>query len=152
MTAPLRIRVHGTPAGQGSKSYKGRWGGKPILADSNEKALIPWRDAVRSEAQRALEAGAVPILEGPIRLRADVLMPRPKAHFRGGKQAHLLRPDAPLWCSQTPDIDKVARSICDALTDAGVWRDDKQVADLRIRQLYALIGESPGALITISPL
>lgn len=147
----ITIRVHGTPAGQGSKSYKGRWGGRPVLADSNEKALIPWRDAVRAEAQRVIEAGAEPIPSGPVQMRALVIVARPKSHYRTGRSAHRLREDAPMWCAKSPDLDKVARSICDALTDAGAWGDDKQVAHLDMRQIYAT-ADSPGALITITAL
>ena len=35
-----------------------------------------------------------------------------------------------------PDVDKVARFCLDALTDAGIWLDDKQVTDLQLFKVY----------------
>ena len=148
MSEGMQFRVNAVPAGQGSKRHMGRG----ILIDDNRPALKSWREAVRSEAQRAMELGAEPLLTGPIRLRVIAIMPRPKAHFRTGKHADKLRPDAPMYVASTPDLDKVARSIGDALTDAGAWHDDRQVAHLDIEQRYAAPGEAPGALITITPL
>lgn len=37
----------------------------------------------------------------------------------------------------TPDIDKCARFILDAISDANVWLDDKQVTDLQVFKQYA---------------
>lgn len=144
----FQIRVNATPAGQGSKRHVGHG----VMVEDAGDRLVSWREAIRSEAQGVLEAGAEPILAGPIGVKARIIMPRPKRHFRTGKHAGELRADAPYWCDTTPDVDKVTRSILDALTDAGVWRDDRQVAWPDIRQVYAAPGEAPGALITITPL
>lgn len=40
------------------------------------------------------------------------------------------------------DLDKLERNLYDALTDAGVWRDDSQAVDGRVAKLMA-IPESP---------
>jgi Holliday junction resolvase RusA-like endonuclease len=37
----------------------------------------------------------------------------------------------------TPDIDKCARFVLDAISDAGIWLDDKQVTDLQVFKRYA---------------
>lgn len=48
------------------------------------------------------------------------------------------------------DMDNVAKSLLDALTYAGVWRDDYQIHDLRLVRLPA---EKPGCvLVTIEPM
>jgi crossover junction endodeoxyribonuclease RusA len=49
------------------------------------------------------------------------------------------------WPMRTPDLSKLARSTEDALTDAGIWRDDARVVE------YGLLakrypGEGRGAL------
>lgn len=144
----FQICVNAIPAGQGSKRHVGHG----VMVEQAGPRLKSWREAIRSEAQDAIEAGATPILEGPIAVVARIIMPRPKSHFRTGKHAGELRADAPYWCATTPDVDKVTRSMFDALTDAGVWRDDRQVAWPDIRQVYAAPGEAPGAVITITPL
>jgi crossover junction endodeoxyribonuclease RusA len=52
-----------------------------------------------------------------------------------------------------PDIDKLARSTCDALSDAGVWADDSRVIELQLLKVFP--GEhsealaAPGASIHI---
>jgi Holliday junction resolvase RusA-like endonuclease len=51
-------------------------------------------------------------------------MPRPKKHFRANGE---LRDDAPTYHTQAPDIDKLSRSILDALKGIS-WRDDGQVS------------------------
>ena len=48
-----------------------------------------------------------------------------------------------------PDIDKLQRSTLDALGEAGVWRDDSQVVDIRAWKSYA-DNETPGAVITVA--
>lgn len=51
----------------------------------------------------------------------------------------------PCWPTtrSSGDIDKLQRAVFDALTDAGVWRDDSQVVDVRARKVH--IGDD-GAL------
>jgi crossover junction endodeoxyribonuclease RusA len=139
-----QFEVRGTPAPQGSKRHVGRG----ILVEAGGPRVKAWREAVRSEAQDAI--GGDDPLGGPVYLSVTFLMPRPKSHYRTGKHAAELRPDAPMWVAQTPDIDKLIRATLDALTDAGAWHDDRQVADLRARQMYAGGPLRPGALITVA--
>jgi hypothetical protein len=37
------------------------------------------------------------------------------------------------------------RAVCDALTDAGVWRDDSQLVELEAQKVYAV--DAPGVEI-----
>jgi crossover junction endodeoxyribonuclease RusA len=75
--------------------------------------------------------------------------PRPKSHYRTGRNAHLLRDDAPEFKMSRPDGEKLERSTYDALTDAGVWRDDAQVVDAHWTKVYS---DSPGAHLVIEAL
>jgi hypothetical protein len=55
--------------------------------------------------------------------------------------------------SVTPDLSKLVRAVEDALTDAGVWRDDALVVRYHeLEKRYAAVGEGPGVLISIRPL
>jgi Holliday junction resolvase RusA-like endonuclease len=49
---------------------------------------------------------------------------------------------------QKPDIDKLARSVLDALTDSEIIEDDSRVVHLTCSKIWA--DEQPGVLITIS--
>ena len=144
----ITIRVYGTPAPQGSKA-RGRHGGVYEMS----KHLPAWRRAV-------IEACADPVrddreasepLTGPVALTVVFLMARPAMHFRRGVHVSELRPDAPARPATRPDISKLIRGTEDALTEAGIWGDDGQVADLCAAKVYCRPGDPPGARITIEP-
>lgn len=125
MTAPITIHVEGTPAPQGSKRAFVVNGRAVITEDS--KKTRPWREDVRQAAISEM-AGEAP-LDGPIALWVDFYLPKPKS---------VKRP----YPSVRPDSDKLARAFCDALTSAGVYKDDSQVVDLTVTKRY---GDRPGA-------
>ncbi|MFZ1730810.1 MAG: RusA family crossover junction endodeoxyribonuclease [Bacteroidota bacterium] len=56
------------------------------------------------------------------------LLPRPKSHFRSGRNAHLLRETAPRFPTSKPDADKLSRAVLEALTGVA-YKDDAQVID-----------------------
>jgi len=127
----MRIVVYGTPGPQGSKRHVGNG----IMVESSAK-VKPWRLAVKYEAL-AVRAGAPPI-DGPVFVRMVFTFLRPKSHYRTGKNAHLLRDDAPKQPCVAPDLSKLLRSTEDALTDAGVWRDDSRVVEyVRAAKVWA---------------
>jgi len=63
---------------------------------------------------------------GPVRVSFLFRFKRPKSHYRTGRNAHILKDDAPQFHTQTPDLDKLIRSTQAALSSV-VWRDDSQV-------------------------
>lgn len=138
---PTTITVHGRPAPQGSKDQFGR---------EVSKLVKPWREAVRGECQRAIEAGCETYPTGPVVVSIEFRMPRPKAHYRTGKHAHELRADAPTWVDKTPDLDKCLRSTLDALTASGIIGDDRQIA--RLADVDQKYGARPGAWISVGRL
>ena len=72
---------------------------------------------------------------------------RPRSHYRQGRFAHLLRPSAPVWpVTRGADLDKVCRLVNDALTDAGVWRDDAQCVSLVATREFAPEGRGLSGL------
>lgn len=48
-----------------------------------------------------------------------------------------------------PDIDKLARAALDAITSAGVFRDDSQVTQLAAMKRLAGVDEVPGLHLSI---
>ena len=118
----FRVIVHGTPAPQGSKRHLGHG----IMVESS-KRLPAWRSLVTDEAWAARNGAAT--ITGAVRLAVTFGFRRPKSHFGTGRNAGNLLALAPAYPSgrNIGDLSKHIRSIEDALTDAGVWRDDDQV-------------------------
>lgn len=130
-----RVFVPGHPAAQGSKAFKGMRNGKPILVEQSER-VKPWRQMVATAAQFASRG----LADGPVGIRLDFVMPRPKT---ASETAVLLA------TKRTGDVDKLCRAVFDALS--GVWfTDDAQVVDLRATKRVALHGETPGVHITMT--
>lgn len=130
------VRVPGIPAPQGSKRHVGN--GRMI---ESSKHVGPWRERV---ALAAYSACPQPIL-GALRVSLLFTMPRPKSHYRTGRNSHLLREAAPDYPTGKPDVDKLARAILDALT--GVWwDDDSRVVSLGAVKVY---GTSPSVSIHV---
>lgn len=148
----LVIVVHGTPAPQGSKRHVGRG----IMVESS-KAVKPWREAVKWAALEALRTGpedeqgmaervGYPFDDAPVVVDVLFYLPRPRSHYRTGKNGHLLRDAAPRYPHGKPDIDKLLRSTLDALGEAMVWRDDSRVVAITAHKHYG----RPGARIEVA--
>lgn len=125
----LQFTVPGIAAPQGSKT-RTRFG----MREDNPRTK-PWRATVTSYALDARNGH--PPLTGPVLLDLIIELPRPKSHFRTGKHAGELKPNAPRFCTTKPDASKLARAIEDALVDAGLLRDDALVAQLHVAKVYA---------------
>lgn len=124
---PITITIPGVPKPQGSKT-RTRYG----MREANPRTL-PWRAAVAAHARIVMRDQA-PITT-PVHVVARFTFPRPKSHYRTGKHAHELRPDAPSWCSTTPDLDKLCRAILDSLSGI-ILRDDSLVVKLDATKVY----------------
>lgn len=148
----LKVVVHGMPAPQGSKrGYVVN--GRAVMVESSKK-VKPWREAVKHAALDA-HAQAAP-LAGPLMITVVYTLPRAKSHYRTGRNAHLLRDNAPRWPAGKPDGDKLDRATLDALTDAGVWLDDAQVVVRVSVKSYPAVHpkalQTPGAYIRVTVL
>lgn len=124
----VAFRVNGIPAPQGSKRAF-VVNNRAVLTESSAK-VKPWREAVVNAAIEAMNGR--PPFAGPVTVLVTFRLPRPKTVKR----------DLP---SVRPDVDKLARSTCDALTTARVFHDDSQICDLHVSKRYGI----PGADITV---
>lgn len=124
----LSFVAYGTPIAQGSK-IRNRHGGMREAS----KQLTPWRQNVAREA--ALAMRGAPLLAGPLEVRMWLSFPRPKAHFGTGRNASQLRPSAPKFHAQTPDVDKCVRAMLDGMAGV-VYRNDSQVAAVSARRMW----------------
>ena len=131
---PVRVVVWGTPIPQGSmKAFMPRGGRFPVVTADNKKTK-PWRQAIID----ACLASDFAMAEGPVRLEVAFYLPRPKSAPKSVQQP-----------AKKPDLDKLVRAVCDALTAAGVWRDDSQVVRLTATKTFAGEGFAPCACIEV---
>lgn len=128
----LFVFVPGIPAPQGSKRHVGRG----IMIESSKK-VAPWRSVVALTVGEIVDAP----LDGPIAVRLDFVMPRPKSTPK-------TRATPP--AVKKPDIDKLVRAILDAIT-AVAWHDDSQVVSVAATKRIAELDERPGVLIRVEP-
>ena len=160
MAEPVTIRVLGRPAPQGSKrAFVIRGGprkGQAAVIESSHDRVKSWRQAVLDAALNAQDAFAPADdpgfpLAGPLEVSMVFVMPRPKSHYRTGRNAHLLRDSAPAYPHGKPDVSKLCRAAEDALTDAGIWADDAQVVryDVLGKCWEGQVHGLPGARISV---
>ncbi len=137
------FHVPGKPIPQGSK----RWLPEGRMIEAN-KDLRPWRATVTAYTIKAMrEVEAQWPLTGPLDVSMTFTFTRPKSHYGTGRNAGKVKPNAPRFYDRTPDIDKIVRSVNDGITDAGLWKDDDQVAFLTAVKLY---GEQAGVTVRIT--
>jgi Holliday junction resolvase RusA-like endonuclease len=130
----MRFEVKGIPVPQGSmKAFVP--GGRAVVTHVKAGPLSVWRAQVSLAAK---EAG-VTIANGAVYLDVDFFVVKPKSVSLAKR---------PQPCVK-PDLDKLLRSVCDAL--AGIaWNNDSQVVSIRGRKIYAVAPyASPGAIVNI---
>jgi len=123
------ISVVGDPASQGSHAImNGR------IVQVNSKKHKAWRSAIVSTCIDNLPEGWEP-LDEPVELIVNFYMLKPASVKRS-------------LPTVAPDLDKLIRSVGDALAIAGVYADDSRIVRISARKLYAT-GIEPGATISV---
>ncbi len=122
----LKLTVFGTAAPQGSTRAFLPKGWKRPIVTADSKRTKPWRQAIVDVARDWAATHGPWTREIALELAVVFYLPRPKSAPR--------RVTEP---ATRPDLDKLIRSIGDALTDAGVWTDDAQVVETMARKVFA---------------
>ena len=137
-TTPPQVRffVPGNPRPQGSKTFKGMRGGRPILTESS-KHVAEWRATVTTITRHH----TVTPTTGPVEIILEFVMPRTKT--MGTK------PAPPMV--QQPDLDKLVRAVLDGIVDGGGIEDDSFVTAIQASKRRAVPGEDPGVNVTVRP-
>lgn len=139
----LEFVVYGTPAPQGSKSFKGVQNGIARLVESSKK-VKPWRVEVKAACERTVDA--IPfwtLLDGPLVASMVFTLRKPVSAPKRRRT----------WPDRMPDLSKLVRSTEDAITGVG-WADDARVVEYR-RLAKVFPGEDrdaldvPGAVVRV---
>ena len=144
----LEFTVPGVPVAQGSKRalpVKRKDGTVKLIVREDEdrdERLATWRAMIALCARQAM-SGTPLELDEPVELAVEFRFVRPKSHLRkdGG-----LRKGKPITHTSKPDLDKLLRALKDAMTSAGVWRDDSVV--VRYRRVEKRYG-APGVSVVL---
>lgn len=135
---PVTFFAPGRPSPQGSK----RFVGNGVMLDV-DTSLKSWRSVV---------AAACPIktpLFALIDLELVFCYNRPRTHYGKRNKKPYLRDDAPYYKNSAPDLDKLTRAVCDALTGVA-FVDDRLIVRLVASKIYTQA--TAGVNVTITPL
>jgi crossover junction endodeoxyribonuclease RusA len=140
----ISVFVPGVPVPKGSsRAFVNKHTGRAIVTAANSKTK-PWQQAVAGVVGELI-ADAPMFPHEPVCVSLEFVMPRPKSQY--SKKG--LKPNAPYWHTTKPDKDKLARAVGDALTWAGLWKDDSQDCCGNVVKRY---GERPGVNIRVAEL
>lgn len=151
------LDVVGLPTPQGSKRpFIHKHTGRPGMAESSSDRLKVWRADVKAAVAELIEAREPwQPLDGPLSLTIVFKFLRGKGHYRTGRNAHLLKDNAPAFptTGSTGDVDKLVRATLDALAIAGLFVNDKQVAHVDAWKVFVEgVDARPGARIEVRTL
>ena len=64
---------------------------------------------------------------------------RPKSHYGTGRNSGVLKPQSPIFCLNSNDLDNIEKFILDSL-NSYIYGDDRQVVDLHAVKMWSGIG------------
>ena len=97
-------------------------------------------DVWKEEIKAAFLPYRKPPIVGPVHLRVSFFLPCPKS-MKG------MDKDIPVPHTKKPDLDNLLKSTKDAITEAGVWKDDSLVYKTEAGKYYT--GKKTGAQIIV---
>lgn len=82
-------------------------------------------------------------------MRLEFVIPRPASHYGTGKNANVLKKDAPVWVAKKPDLDNLVKFILDTMNQV-FYRDDAQIVTLSVSKRYGITPLTTIAMQTIT--
>lgn len=128
MGASIAFTVPGMPVGKGRPRFARR--GKFISTYTPEPTAT-YENLVRVYAAEAMRGA--PCIEGAVRVNVSLFVIPPESWSNKKRLAALA---GAVYPTTKPDIDNVIKLLADAMNGI-VWRDDKQMVDLRVQKRYA---------------
>jgi Holliday junction resolvase RusA-like endonuclease len=142
----MKFRAVGHPVGQPrarSTIRRGK-GGKVFSGVYDPGTADYWKTIIRNTATAEWDRVA---FKGPTRVDWTTFFARPKSHFKRNGD---LKENAPRWHEGKPDRDNLDKALLDALVNAGILSDDKQVCTGTLTKAYVVPGELPGMAVEIT--
>jgi Holliday junction resolvase RusA-like endonuclease len=143
----LTFAVQGEPKGQPRpRAFARKMGAIHVARFYDSDVADTWKRQVALAIAHAVNSSKWALTEAPVAVELRFAMPRPKSHF-GAKG---LKPSAPQFHVQKPDIDNLEKLLGDQITKNGrVWRDDSQVVSMRSDKFWA-VGNEQGCSVQIT--
>jgi Holliday junction resolvase RusA-like endonuclease len=143
--------IFGDPKGQPrARAFARKMGAKHVARMYDSDVADAWKRAVDLGIERELRAAAVlvdPV--GAFEVKLTFFFRRPKSHY--GKAGHV-KASAPVNHVSKPDADNLAKLVLDRITRGGrIWRDDSQVAKLKVEKYWAITDARIGVYVSIEP-
>ena len=144
--------VLGLPVQQGSKNaWVNPHTGKAVMVEKTGRRLKDWRADIKIAflaATSSQQRDTMVRERNAVSLTVVFAFPRPASHYGSGKNADRLKGSAPESHVQTPDLDKLLRSVLDALTGVA-YLDDRFVDGISACRVWASDLHPPGASINL---
>ena len=149
----LHLTWHGPPKGQPRAKATRRGAFVRMYTPDTADEM---KDGIRRLAVEAMARGEWEHTTGPVEVVITAYFQRPASHFRRVRGTDVLKQGQPIYHTQKPDADNVAKAVMDALgstaTWGGIWYDDKQVAVLTVQKMYAPLGKGPSVEVSVTRL
>lgn len=87
-------------------------------------------------------------LTKPLQVIMSFQFSRPKSHYGSGKNANIIKPNAPVAHTSRPDVDNLAKFVCDALNGV-YWKDDSIICSMTIDKTYSEIPKTTIAIFEL---
>lgn len=112
-----------------------------IVKVKPDAKTVAFQAALKREVEKLrLSLGTSFVCQGAVHLHIYFEFPYLKSHKETGSQIPKVT---------RPDLDNMAKTILDALTDAKAFEDDSQVTHLEMVKAY---GPQPSVVVTLTPL
>jgi len=133
-----RGSVKAIPRGRDIKEINGRRYREDkgtLVIDQDSAVLKSWMQDIKTTAIREWALEHIGYSARPFKIDITFRLDRPKSHYGSGRNSAIIKDSAPDYPIVRPDLDKLTRSINDALTRI-VFKDDSQVVDMHIKKIY----------------
>jgi Holliday junction resolvase RusA-like endonuclease len=143
--------IFGDPKGQPrARAFARKMGAKHVARMYDSDVADAWKRAVDlgigdDRLRLLLPLNADPV--GAFECKLTFFFRRPKSHY--GKGGHV-KASAPVCHVSKPDADNLAKLVLDRITRGGqIWRDDSQVARLRVEKFWAITDARIGVYVSV---
>jgi Holliday junction resolvase RusA-like endonuclease len=140
--------IYGDPKGQPrARAFARKMGAKHVARMYDSDVADAWKRAVDLGIERELKAAGALDPVGAFECKLTFFFRRPKSHY--GKGGHV-KASAPVCHLIKPDADNLAKLVLDRITRGGrIWRDDSQVAKLRVEKYWAITDARIGVYLSV---